>query len=102
MKRTQELTSIHYRRTVTKPASLEVQSQSHCSNCPVCGAPLEAIFVREPGGTGNLQVASRVAFRVAQQVGERNKEGAGDQHNPPSPGLSLLQKVRRHVLKFGK
>ena len=101
VKRTRELTSIHYRRTVTKPSSSDVQSQSH-TRCPICGAPLEAVFVSDPGGMGGPQAVPRIAFPVAQQVGEPNHAGVGDQHDPPSSGLSLLQKVRRHVLKFSK
>jgi len=98
VKRTRELTSIHYRRTVTKPSSSDVQSQSH-TRCPICGASLEAIFVSDPGGP---QAAPRIAFRIAQQVGEQNKEGVGNQPGPSSSGLSLLQKVKKQVLKFSK
>ena len=102
MKRTRELTSIHYRRTVTKPSSSDIQSQSHYSTCPICGAPLEAVFVSEPTGTAGPQATPRIALRIAQQVGEQNKEGVGNQHDPSSSGLSLLQKVKKQVLKFSK
>jgi len=101
VKRTRELTSIHYRRTVTKPSSSGVQGQSH-AHCPICGAPLEAIFVSDPGITGEPRAATKIAFRVAQQVGEQNKEGDREQRHPPPPGLSLLQKVKKQVLKFSK
>jgi len=101
VKRTRELTSIHYRRTVTKPSSSGVQGQSH-AHCPICGAPLQAVVVSEPTGTAGTQATPRIALRIAQQVGEQNKEGVGDQHDPSSSGLSLLQKVKKQVLKFSK
>jgi len=40
MKRTRELTAIHYRRSVKRPVSQELRA---C--CPVCGSPLDVVVV---------------------------------------------------------
>lgn len=76
MKRTWELTSIHYRRSVKRPATPDIQSLDHC---PVCGTPLEAIRVNNPEARGGLKAAQSIVFRVAQQEsGERPDEDSGN------------------------
>jgi len=76
MKRRWELTSIHYRRSVKRPAIPEIQSLDHC---PVCGTPLEAIRVNNPEARGGLKATQRTVFRVAQQEsGEEAGKDSGD------------------------
>jgi len=76
MKRTWELTSIHYRRSVKRPATPETQSLDHC---PVCGTLLEAIRLNNPEARGGLNAAQRIVFRVAQpESGKRADKDSGN------------------------
>jgi hypothetical protein len=79
MKRTRELTSVHYRRSVKRLASLDVQNQSLQCRCPVCSTPLEAILVSEPGDSQKDRLrAQRAVLRVAQkESGEMSNEDSG-------------------------
>lgn len=69
MKQTREVTAIHYRRSVRRPASPDLQSRALRSHCPVCGSPLEAVPVNDPEDTqgGGLKAARGIALRVMQQ-----------------------------------
>lgn len=81
MKRTRELTCIHYRRSIKRPASPNVQSQDLQSRCPVCGSPLEAVFISEPedSQTDRLKAGQTIVFRVVrQESGERPDKGSGN------------------------
>jgi hypothetical protein len=65
MRRTRELTSIHYRRLVKRSrASLGLRGY-----CPVCGSALEVIVVDEPEGTrgGSAKPVERTVFRLARE-----------------------------------
>jgi hypothetical protein len=63
MRRTRELTSIHYRRSVKRTAS-----QGPRGYCPVCGSALEASVVNEPAETpgGSPTPVERTVFRLVR------------------------------------
>jgi hypothetical protein len=68
MKRTREVTAIHYRRSVRRSASPDLQSQALGDRCPVCGSPLEAGPVNDPEDTqgGGLKAVRGIALRLMQ------------------------------------
>ncbi len=70
MKRTLEVTAIHYRRTVKRPTSRVLHGY-----CPVCGSPLEAAFVppADPQ-TGNCKSEGETVFCVVPKALERRPE----------------------------
>ncbi len=47
MRRTRELTAIHYRRSITVPVSPDVLSCDLHTQCPVCNSALEWSLVKE-------------------------------------------------------
>jgi len=57
MKRTRELTAIHYRRSLKRPAAPDQP------NCPVCGSPLQESPVNDLAGLqrGHVKAGPRVA-----------------------------------------
>jgi len=63
VKRTREVTAIHYRRSIKQPSSLVLHSP-----CPVCRTPLEVIVLNEVGETQSVggKAGSKVAFRVVR------------------------------------
>ncbi len=63
MKRSRELTSIHYHRSIRRPASPNARSSCFQGQCPVCGNSLEAILVSEPADT---LLGSRIALRLVK------------------------------------
>ena len=67
MRRTRELTSIHYRRSIKRSASQRLHGY-----CPVCGSALEAIVVNEAEETreGGLKPVERTVFRLAREEPE--------------------------------
>jgi hypothetical protein len=79
MKRTVELTFIHYRRWVKKPASPAFTGATF-SHCPVCGTALEAIVPKGPEDPEGLKPAQRFALQVAEQssVSPQSTNGHGD------------------------
>lgn len=76
MRRTRELTSIHYRRSIKRSASQRLHGY-----CPVCGSPLEVIVVNEPGETlgGGLKPVEETVFRLVREEPEgRPGRGSGN------------------------
>jgi hypothetical protein len=68
MRRTRELTSIHYRRSVKRPSA----SQGLRGYCPVCGSALEVIVVNEPEETrgSGSRPSERTVFRLVREEPE--------------------------------
>jgi hypothetical protein len=95
MKRTRELTSIHYRRSVKRRASVNVQSRGLQSHCPSCGTSLEVVLVSDPGYGGSPKAAQKIGSHLAQQeCHERSNEDSENQHG-------LLLSRLRHDQKGG-
>ena len=69
MKRTKEVTAIHYRRSVRRLAFPDLQAHALRSHCPLCSSPLEAVLVNAPEDTqgGGLKADRGIALRVRQQ-----------------------------------
>lgn len=79
MKRTQELTSIHYRRSVKRSASRVLHG-----HCPVCGSPLEAVAAGANGPEntqeGDRESAERIVIHlVRKEPGPQPEKDSGDQ-----------------------
>lgn len=68
MKRTRELTAIHYRRSVKRSASPSIQSVDLQVRCPVCGTRLSADLVKNSGDKKGAQTAQQVPSAVLQKA----------------------------------
>ncbi len=67
MKRTQELTAIHYRRSVKRPLSPSPQNADLQDRCPVCGTRLAVVFVQSSEDAKGAHAAQKVVSRGVQK-----------------------------------
>lgn len=67
MKRTRELTAIHYRRTVKRSVSPNLQKADLQGRCPVCGARLAVSFVRDSNDAEGDNAAQKIVFRELEK-----------------------------------
>jgi hypothetical protein len=72
MKRTLELTAIHYRRLVKRSAPPSIQNLRTQSHCPVCGSPWGAVPVDQFGDNEGPKAAQgMIRFRAVPQEPEK-------------------------------
>lgn len=67
VKRTRELTAIHYRRSVKRSASPSIQNVDLQIHCPLCGTRLSADLVKNSGDKKGAKAAQQVPSPVLQK-----------------------------------
>ena len=72
MKRTRELTAIHYRRSIRTSASSNVQNLELQGDCPVCGTRLAVSLGKDSADRAGVNAAQKATFRVVQKRHDQN------------------------------
>jgi hypothetical protein len=67
MKRIQELTAIHYRRSVKRSAFPNTQNVDLQGRCPVCGARLAVIVAKDSMNREGANTAQKATFHLVQK-----------------------------------
>jgi hypothetical protein len=88
MKKTRELTTTHYRRSIKRSASGKVQNIDLPLDCPICGARLTADPINKSEGTKDtksVHVCS-LARRNGTTKDFRNTKNGSTRQKPESSG----------------
>ena len=86
MKRTRELTTTHYRRSIKRSASGNIQNVDFPLHCPICGATLTADLVNNSEGTTDAKAGHVCSLA--------RKNGAKDSDSRSPRNGSTVQKPK--------
>ena len=89
MKKTRELTTTHYRRSIKRSASGNMQNVDLPLHCPTCGAGLSADLVKNSEGTTDAKAAhvcSRARKNGTKDSDSRSPRNGSTVQKPKSLG----------------
>jgi hypothetical protein len=85
MKKTRELTTTHYRRSIKRSGSGNIQNADLQIYCPICGAPLTADLVRNSEGITDTKAAHVCSLARKNGAKDSDSRSTRNRSTPQKP-----------------